>query len=166
MAKWKKRRLWTAATLATLRALYPDTPTWQLARRFKRPTNQIYAKANADRPREERRSTSPVRTRVACAAATRSARRSASLRATCRRTRDCAGRAGHRPHGGDAVQEGQANHNVMPIGATRLVDGYLYIKVAAVRYVPYMVNWLPLHILNWERANGRPLPKRALPLVP
>jgi hypothetical protein len=53
---------------------------------------------------------------------------------------------------------GRAAQHLMPIGATRLVDGYVYVKVAAVMNVPYTVNWLPLHVLNWERANGRPLP--------
>lgn len=55
-------------------------------------------------------------------------------------------------------KKGQPNHNVMPIGTERLIDGYLYVKVAAVRYMPYMVNWLPVHILDWERANRRQLP--------
>ena len=45
----------------------------------------------------------------------------------------------------------------MPIGSTRLVDGYVYRKVADVANVPYTVNWMPLHILEWERVNG-PLP--------
>ena len=45
----------------------------------------------------------------------------------------------------------------MPIGSTRLVDGYVYVKVADVPNVPYTVNWLPLHILEWERVHG-PLP--------
>jgi hypothetical protein len=42
----RPRRFWSAAEVATLRALYPDTPTWQLARRFRRARNKIYAKAN------------------------------------------------------------------------------------------------------------------------
>lgn len=46
----------------------------------------------------------------------------------------------------------------MPIGATRLISGYVYIKVAAVPNMPYTANWLPLHVLVWERANGRPVP--------
>lgn len=53
---------------------------------------------------------------------------------------------------------GQARHNFMPIGSTRLLGGYLYVKVAEVPNVPYTVNWLPVHVLEWERVNGRPLP--------
>lgn len=45
------------------------------------------------------------------------------------------------------------------IGDTRLIDGYLYVKVAEVPHQPYTVNWKPLHVLNWERANGRPVPE-------
>jgi hypothetical protein len=57
---------------------------------------------------------------------------------------------------------GQANHNVMPIGSTRLIDGYVYRKVSAVRYVPYTVNWKPEHRLIWTAAHG-PIPRgRAL----
>jgi len=56
-------------------------------------------------------------------------------------------------------RNGRAAEHHMPVGATRLVDGYVYIKVAEVLNQPYTVNWKPLHILNWERANGRPLPE-------
>jgi hypothetical protein len=45
----------------------------------------------------------------------------------------------------------------MPIGSTRLIDGYVYVKVADVRNVPWTVNWLLLHVLEWERAHG-PVP--------
>jgi hypothetical protein len=52
---------------------------------------------------------------------------------------------------------GVPSWRTMPIGSTRLVDGYVYVKVADVPNVPYTVNWLPLHILEWERVHG-PLP--------
>jgi hypothetical protein len=52
---------------------------------------------------------------------------------------------------------GVSSWRTMPIGSTRLVDGYVYVKVAAVPHVPYTVNWLPLHIIEWERVHG-PLP--------
>ena len=37
----------------------------------------------------------------------------------------------------------------MPIGSTRLMDGYVYFKVADVPNVPYTVNWLPLSVTDW-----------------
>lgn len=54
-------------------------------------------------------------------------------------------------------KKGQST-NRMPLGATRLFEGYVLLKVAEVPHVPYTVNWKLLHIINWERANGRPLP--------
>ena len=55
-------------------------------------------------------------------------------------------------------RSGMAAAHHMPIGATRPFEGYLLLKVADVPNVPYTVNWKLLHVLNWERANGRPLP--------
>lgn len=55
-------------------------------------------------------------------------------------------------------KKGQRNYHQMDVGSTRLIAGYLYLKVAEVPNVPYTVNWQPLHILNWEIANGRALP--------
>lgn len=54
-------------------------------------------------------------------------------------------------------KKGQMNYNVMPIGSTRKIDGYLYRKISDVRYVPHTVNWKPEHILLWERKRG-PVP--------
>lgn len=47
--------------------------------------------------------------------------------------------------------------NNMPIGSTRLVDGYVYRKVSAVPKVPYTVNWKPEHHLIWIAKHG-PIP--------
>ncbi len=46
----------------------------------------------------------------------------------------------------------------MPLGSTRLVDGYLYRKVADTRYVPWTRNWIPEHVRLWEKTYG-PVPK-------
>lgn len=50
------------------------------------------------------------------------------------------------------------SRNRMPLFSERVVDGYLYVKVAEVPNVVHTVNWKPVHILSWERANGRPMP--------
>jgi len=50
----------------------------------------------------------------------------------------------------------------MPIGSTRLVDGYVYRKVSDVPNVPYTVNWKPEHHLIWIAANGPIPPRHAL----
>lgn len=55
-------------------------------------------------------------------------------------------------------KKGNRRSDTAPIGGERLIDGYLYVKMAEVPCVAYTVNWKAVHILNWERANGRPLP--------
>lgn len=55
------------------------------------------------------------------------------------------------------ARSGKSAQLWMPIGSTRLMDGYVYVKVADVPNVPYTVNWLPLHVIEWERVHG-PLP--------
>jgi len=51
---------------------------------------------------------------------------------------------------------GVAAQRFMPIGSTRLCDGYLYRKISA-KPGPWTVNWKLEHVLIWERAHG-PLP--------
>lgn len=53
---------------------------------------------------------------------------------------------------------GHAAAHYMPLGSTRFSkEGYVLIKVAEVPNVGQNVNWKALHIINWERANGRAL---------
>jgi hypothetical protein len=54
--------------------------------------------------------------------------------------------------------KGQKGSKYMPIGSTRLIDGYEYTKVSDVPKVAYSVNWKATHILNWEAIHG-PMPK-------
>ena len=56
---------------------------------------------------------------------------------------------------------GQRGSRWMPIGATRVIDGYLYTKVNDIRstkagpgFIPYSVNWKPTHVLLWEKDRG------------
>jgi hypothetical protein len=55
-------------------------------------------------------------------------------------------------------RNGHAARNWMPIGSRRLIDGYVYIKLADVQGVPHTHNWYPEHVIAWEYAQGRPLP--------
>jgi len=52
---------------------------------------------------------------------------------------------------------GVPSHRYMPVGSTRLIEGYVYRKVSDVPKVPYTVNWKPEHMLVWTRVNG-PIP--------
>ena len=55
-------------------------------------------------------------------------------------------------------RQGQSGWNWKPIGAERVVDGYLYRKVSDHRKVVHTKNWKPVHVLNWEAQHG-PLPE-------
>lgn len=46
-----------------------------------------------------------------------------------------------------------------PVGSRRDVGGYVFIKLADVRHAPWNHNWYPEHIITWEWAHGRPLPR-------
>jgi len=59
-------------------------------------------------------------------------------------------------------KKGQFPLNDMPIGSTRLIDGYLYRKVTDVRYVPWTRNWVLEHYLLWQATNGPIPPGHAL----
>lgn len=50
----------------------------------------------------------------------------------------------------------------MPIGATRLIDGYVYRKVSAIPHEPYTTNWKAEHVLVWTAVNGPIPPGHAL----
>jgi hypothetical protein len=144
--------------LRTGAALYADTATWKLARRFKRPISaSTQRRAQLGLRRAPPTSPGPHACRLRrgdeVGKAYRFPKGHVPANKGLRRPGWATGRMKE-----TQFKKGQANHNVMPIGATRLVDGYVYLKVAEVRYVPYTVNWKPLHVLNWERANGRPLP--------
>lgn len=54
-------------------------------------------------------------------------------------------------------RSGKAAANHMPVGSTRLIDGYVYRKVSDVANVPYSVNWKPEHHLLWTATHG-PIP--------
>lgn len=151
-------RAWTAVDDAEFRELYPEVKTSTLARLLRRSIAALYGRAavlGLAKSAEYLASPDSCRLRRGdnVGAAFRYPKGHVPANKGSRRPGWAPGRMAE-----TQFRKGQANHNVMPIASTRLVDGYLYLKVAAVRYVPYTVNWLPLHILNWERANGRPLP--------
>lgn len=51
-------------------------------------------------------------------------------------------------------RSGQAARHYMPLGSTRLIDGYLYRKIDEIPNVPYSRNWRLEHYLIWEKENG------------
>lgn len=151
------KRLWNPDDDDAMRRWYPDLPNHKIARRLRRTVCAVNARADKLRLHK-------------------SAAYLAGPHACRLRRGDNVGAAFRYPKGHVPANKGLRrpgyhrgrmketqfkkgeSRNKMPLGATRVMDGYVYLKVAAVPNVPYTVNWLPLHILNWERTNGRPLP--------
>lgn len=149
-----KRRPWRDDELELLRKLYPDTPTKQLAVRLKRKPPAVYQKAQLlGLVKSEAYLASPhacrlrrgdnvgARTRFpkGHAPANKGLRRPGWFRGRMRETQ---------------FKKGQRRPDTAPIGATRLIDGYVYVKVSEISHVPYTVNWKLKHILEWQRVNG------------
>lgn len=151
------KRLWSKADDATLRRIYPHTRTATVARQLRRTYAAICGRAkllglhksaaylaSPDACRLRRGDNVGARFRFpkGHVPANKGLRRPGWSPGRMRETQ---------------FKKGGLPRNTMPIGSTRLCDGYVYVKVANVRHVPHTVNWLPLHILEWERVHG-PLP--------
>ena len=59
-------------------------------------------------------------------------------------------------------KKGHRGHNWMPVGSTRLIEGWLYKKVSDVPKVSYLVNWKAVHVMLWEKKRGKVPPGHAL----
>lgn len=155
----RRRRFWTSKATARVKGDYPHMATWKIARALKRPIYAIYRKAvalglrksaeylagpDACRLRRGNNVGAAYRFKPGQVPANKGLRRPGWFAGRMKETQ---------------FRKGERNWHQMPIGATRLVEGYLYLKVAEVPHQPYTVNWKPLHILDWERANGRPMPE-------
>jgi hypothetical protein len=158
----RTRRLWTAKATARLVRDYPNVATWKIARAVKRPLGYVYAKAHKlglKKSPEYLASPDACRLRRGdnVGLAYRFPKGHVPANKGLRRPGWAPGRMKETQFK-KGQRNGQAARHYMPLGAERLVDGYLYVKVAEVQNVPYTVNWKPVNVLNWERANGRPLP--------
>jgi HNH endonuclease len=157
MAKKRRRRRWNKAGIRTVQTLYPDISTIKLARRLGRKVHHVYAlavrlglrksakylaSADACRLRRGDNVGAAYRFRPGHVPANKGLRRPGWAPGRMKETQ---------------FKRGQPNHNIMPLGSERTIDGYLYRKVAEVMYVPYTVNWKPVHILLWESRHG-PVP--------
>lgn len=157
-----KRRAWTAVDDAELRELYPHVQTVKLVPALRRTLTSLYGRAqllgiskspeylasdDACRLRRGDNVGRPHRYPKGHVPANKGLRRPGWAPGRMAATQFKKG-----------ARSGTAAAHHQPIGATRLVEGYVMLKVADVPNVPHTVNWKLLHILNWERANGRPLP--------
>jgi hypothetical protein len=154
--KERQRRRWSPAGLATLRRLYADTPSKEIAHRVGRSIHQVYAKA-ADLGLEK--SATYMAGPHACrlrrgdhvGARFRYPKGHIPANKGLRRPGFSPGRMAE-----TQFKKGEAT-NWKPVGATRLVDGYVYRKVSDIRHVPWTRNWRCEHFLMWEKAFG-PVP--------
>ncbi len=148
------RRVWTTADDRAMRRAYPHVPTALLARQLRRSVTAVYARASllglhksaaylaspeACRLRRGDHVGAPFRFQKGHVSHNKGLRRPGWFRGRMRETQ---------------FKPGIPSWRTMPIGATRLVEGYIYRKVSDVPYVPYTVNWKAEHRLIWERAHG------------
>lgn len=155
------RRLWSAKEDAILRAEYADTPTPQLAARLRRTT---IATSHRAINRLGLRKSPAFCASQASGRIRRHEHRGRQNwfpKGNVPANKGLRGRKGYGPGRMKETQfkkgqcSGKAAEHLMPIGSTRLVDGYLYRKVSDVMNVPYTVNWKPEHWLIWARKHGR-----------
>lgn len=153
------KRLWSAQEDERMRREFPDVPTRALARALGRTLTAVSARAGL-------------------LGLSKSAAYLASPHACRLRRGDNVGAAyrfppGHVPankglrrpgwHSGrmretqfqPGMRSGKAAAHHMPVGSTRLIDGYLYRKVSDVPGVVWSVNWKPEHVLLWTAAHGQ-----------
>lgn len=151
------KRLWSKADDAVLRRIYPHEPNTVIAVRLRRTIFAIYCRAgtlglkksaaylaspHACRLRRGDNPGIPYRYAKGHVPANKGLRRPGWAPGRMKETQ---------------FKKGALPHTHMPVGSTRLVDGYVYRKVTDVRHVPWTVNWKPEHVLIWERVHG-PLP--------
>lgn len=152
-----KRRRWSAVDDAALRLVYPWWPTWRLARPFGRSVESINGRAaslglhksaaylaspDACRLRRGDDVGAPFRFPPGHVPANKGLRRPGYAPGRMRETQ---------------FKPGAPSWRTMAIGSTRLVDGYVYRKIADTPNVPWTRNWKADHIIKWEHVHG-PLP--------
>jgi hypothetical protein len=153
------KRLWSAADDETLRLAYPDTPTPSVAARLRRSIVAVYRRADslglkksaaylagpdACRLRRGDQVGARARFRKGHVPANKGLRRPGWFSGRMRETQFKPGQ-----------RNGKSAEHFMPVGSTRLVDGYIYRKISDVPNVAYTVNWKPEAHLVWRRAGRR-----------
>lgn len=152
------KRLWSAKEEAALRARYPHESTAALARDLRRTTSSVYQRAKMLRLAK---SAAYLASPAACRL-----RRGDNVGAAFRfgKGHVPANKGLRRPGWGPGrmkatqfkkgTRNGTAAEHHMPVGSTRLCDGYVYRKVADTPNVPWTRNWTLEHRLVWEAAHG------------
>ena len=152
------KRLWTASDDAHMRTRYPHESTPAVARALRRTITAVYGRATVlGLTKSDAYLASPDACRL---------RRGDHVGAASRFTRGHvpANKGLRRPGYGPGrmkqtqfkkgTRNGKAALLFMPVGSTRLCDGYVYRKVADTPNVPWTRNWTLEHYLVWEAAHG------------
>jgi hypothetical protein len=155
------KRLWSAKDDALMRKRYPRESTKSLAAVLRRSVSSVYARADK---LGLRKSAEYLASPDACRL-----RRGDNIGAKYRFPKGHvpANKGLRRPgwHRGrmreTQFKAGQRGLRWVPIGSTRIVDGYQYTKIRDLRsthrgsgFVPWTMNWKLTHIILWEQANG------------
>lgn len=160
------RRLWEPADDAALRRLYPDLPTTVVAQQLGRSVVAIHGRAGVlGLNKSEAYLAGPHACRLRrgdnVGKATRFPKGHVPANKGLRRPGWHRGRM-QETQFQKGTRSGKAASHHMPIGSTRLIEGYIYRKVSDVPNVAYTVNWKPEHHLVWARAHGPIPPGHAL----
>lgn len=150
------RRYWAPWEDQLLREFYPHWPTAWLAPHFGRRAPALHARAHLLGLRKSAAFLSSGmagRTDGERGKSTRFAKGHVSANKGLRRPGWAPGRMA-----ATQFKPGRLPAKHMPVGSTRLVDGYQYTKVSDVRKVAYTVNWKPTHLLLWQKHRG-PVPR-------
>ncbi len=150
------RQVWSTREKEIVRSRYPHEPTQKIADDIGRSLDSVYRLANKLKlAKTEEYLASPDACRL---------RRGDNIGAQYRfkkgQTPPNKGvkRPGYAPGRMAETQFKKGNAtNWMPLGSTRLIDGYVYRKVSDIRNVSHMRNWVPESRLIWEAVNG-PMP--------
>jgi HNH endonuclease len=148
------KRLWSKADDVELRRLYPNEPNTAIARRLRRTVFAIYGRA--DKLGLHKSATylaSPHACRLRRGDHVGARFRFAKGHVPANKGRRRPGWAPGRMKE-TQFKPGIASWRTMPIGSTRLIEGYVYRKVSDVPNVAYTVNWKSEHVLIWTEARG------------
>jgi hypothetical protein len=152
------KRLWNAEDDALLAKRYPHESTKSLAAELRRTVSSVYARADKlglQKSEEYLQSPDACRLRRGDnpGAAYQFKRGHVPANKGLRRPGWAPGRMAETQFK-RGQRNGVAAMRYMAVGSTRLVDGYVYRKVADVPNVSWTRNWVLEHRRVWEEANG------------